>query len=67
MRLSRAGSTGRIDKASRGLKVGDELVFALGGRVVAIRVEAFGDRRGPPAEARALYAPATQTPPEAQV
>lgn len=56
LRLHRAGSAGRIDKASRGLKVGDELVFALGGRLVAIRVEAFGERRGPPAEARALYA-----------
>ncbi|MDP2258975.1 MAG: RNA-binding S4 domain-containing protein [Caulobacter sp.] len=56
LRLTRAGSEGRIDKASRGLKVGDELVFALGGRLVAVRVEAFGERRGPPAEARALYA-----------
>ncbi len=61
LRLTRAGSAGRIDKASRGLKIGDELVFALGGRLVAIRVEAFGERRGPPAEARALYA-LTQTP-----
>lgn len=56
LRLHRAGSEGRIDKASRGLKIGDELVFAQGGRLVAIRVEAFGERRGPPAEARALYA-----------
>lgn len=59
LRLTRAGSEGRIDKASRGLKVGDELVFAIGGRLVAIRVEAFGERRGPPAEARALYASAS--------
>ena len=57
LRLTRAGSQGRIDKASRGLKIGDELVFALGGRIIAIRVEGFGERRGPPAEARALYAP----------
>jgi ribosome-associated heat shock protein Hsp15 len=56
LRLSRAGSESRIDKASRGLKIGDELVFALGGRLVAVRIEAFGERRGPPAEARALYA-----------
>ncbi len=55
LRLTRAGSEGRIDKASRGLKIGDELVFALGGRVVAVRIEAFGERRGPPGEARALY------------
>ena len=38
-----------------GLKLGDELVFALGGRVVAVRVEAFGERRGPATEARGLY------------
>lgn len=55
LRLTRAGSEGRIDKASRGLKLGDELVFAIGGRVVAVRIEAFGERRGPPGEARTLY------------
>jgi len=55
LRLTRAGSQGRIDKASRGLKIGDELVFALGGRLVAIRIEGFGERRGPPVEARGLY------------
>jgi ribosome-associated heat shock protein Hsp15 len=61
LRLTRAGSQGRIDKASRGLKIGDELVFALGGRLVSVRIEGFGERRGPPAEARALYA-STQGP-----
>lgn len=59
IRFTRAGAEGRLDKASRGLKPGDELVFALAGRVIAVRLEAFGDRRGPPAEARALYAPLT--------
>lgn len=57
IRFTRAGTEGRLDKASRGLKRGDELVFALGGRVIAVKLEAFGERRGPPAEARALYAP----------
>ncbi len=57
MRLTRAGAESRLDKASRGLKLGDQLVFALGGRVVALRIEAFGDRRGPATEARTLYAP----------
>ena len=57
MRLTRGGAESRLDKASRGLRLGDELVFALGGRVVAVRVEAFGERRGPAPEARALYAP----------
>ena len=57
IRCTRAAAEGRLDKASRGLKRGDELVFALGGRVIAVRLEAFGERRGPPGEARALYEP----------
>ena len=57
MRLTRGGTESRLDKASRGLKLGDELVFALGGRVVAVRIEAFGERRGPATEARGLYEP----------
>ena len=57
IRFTRASAEGRLDKASRGLKRGDELVFALGGRVIAVRLAAFGERRGPPCEARALYEP----------
>lgn len=57
IRFTRMGAEGRLDKASRGLKRGDELVFALGGRVIAVRLEAFGERRGPPTEARTLYEP----------
>jgi len=56
VRFTRAGVEGRLDKASRALRRGDALVFAVGGRVVAVRLEALGERRGPPAEARALYA-----------
>ncbi|MFA7264107.1 MAG: S4 domain-containing protein [Caulobacter sp.] len=62
IRFTRAGAEGRLDKASRALRRGDELVFALGGRVVAVRLEAFGERRGPPGEARALYAPLEAPP-----
>ena len=57
IRLTRLGAESRIDKPSRTVKSGDGLVFALGGRVTAIRIEALGSRRGPPAEARLLYAP----------
>jgi len=57
VRLTRAGQETRIDKCSRAIKVGDRLVFAVGGRLVAVAVEALGERRGPPAEARALYSP----------
>jgi ribosomal 50S subunit-recycling heat shock protein len=55
VRLTRAGAESRIDKPSRAVKIGDELVFALGGRLTALRVEGLGERRGPPAEARLLY------------
>ncbi len=45
-----------VDKASAALHVGDVLTFALGEGVRVVRVLAFGKRRGPPAEARKLYA-----------
>jgi ribosomal 50S subunit-recycling heat shock protein len=55
VRLSRGGVQTRLDKASRPLKPGDEVVLALGGRLIAVRVENLGERRGPATEARALY------------
>lgn len=55
VRLTRSGQESRIDKCARPVKPGDSLVFANGGRVVAIRIEGVGDRRGPPEEARGLY------------
>lgn len=57
VRLSRDGRETRLDKPSRTVKPGDGLVFALGGRLIAVRIEALGDRRGPAIEARALYSP----------
>lgn len=57
VRITRAGVEGRLDKPSRILKIGDDLVFAVGGRVIAVSVAACGERRGPPAEARGLYTP----------
>ena len=56
IRLTHNGLQSRLDKPSRGVHVGDSLVFALGGRLVAVRVEGLGERRGPAEEARALYA-----------
>ncbi len=56
VRMLRDGGEARLDKASRTLRPGDGLVFALGGRVTAIRVLDPGQRRGPAAEARTLYA-----------
>jgi len=55
VRLTRAGQETRLDKCARPVKVGDALVFALGGRLVAVTVQALGERRGPAAEARTLY------------
>ena len=55
VRLHRDGREQRLDKPSRTVHVGDGLVFALGGRLVSIRVAAAGERRGPASEARGLY------------
>ncbi|HEY2659057.1 MAG TPA: RNA-binding S4 domain-containing protein [Caulobacteraceae bacterium] len=61
IRLSRGGVETRLDKPSRAVKPGDGLVFAVGGRLFAVRVEALGERRGPPSEAATLYS-ALQNP-----
>lgn len=55
VRLTHQGRQTRLDKPSRVVHPGDEMTFAVDGRVCAVRVEALGERRGPPAEARALY------------
>ena len=44
-----------VDRAHAAVKVGDVLSFAVHGRVRVLRIEALPARRGPPAEARALY------------
>ena len=60
IRLTHHGRQTRLDKPSRCVHPGDELTFALNGRVTAVRVEALGERRGPPEEARALYSALTE-------
>lgn len=55
VRLTHQGRQSRLDKASRSVHVGDELVFALSGRLHVLKVEALGERRGPAEEARTLY------------
>ncbi len=55
--LTRGGVLSRPDKPSRTVKTGDELVFAIAGRLTAVRVDSMGTRRGPTAEARLLYSP----------
>lgn len=55
VRLGRAGQTLRIEKASVMVKPGDVLTVSLHAEVRQVRIAALGERRGPPAEARALY------------
>lgn len=45
----------RIERAHAPVRVGAVLAFPLGGRVRVLRVEALPSRRGPAAEAAALY------------
>lgn len=55
VRLIRDATEVRLDKASRTVRPGDRLVFALGGRLTSVQVDALGERRGPAEEARRLY------------
>ena len=55
VRLTHNGVQTRLDKPIRTVHIGDTLVFAVGGRLVELTVEGFGERRGPAGEARALY------------
>jgi ribosome-associated heat shock protein Hsp15 len=54
-RLVHDGVPRRIEKSSVEVEPGDALTLPLRGKLIAIRVEAIGVRRGPAAEARALY------------
>jgi len=55
VRLTHQGRQVRLDKPSRSVHAGDDLTFVIDGRASSVRVEALGERRGPPDEARALY------------
>jgi len=55
IRLTHHGAQTRLDKPSRSVHPGDEVLFAQGGRLIAVRVIQLGEKRGPPEEARALY------------
>jgi ribosome-associated heat shock protein Hsp15 len=51
VRVNRA----RVTKPSHAVRAGDVLTITLRGRVLVLRIQAPGHRRGPPAEARQLY------------
>ena len=48
-----------VERAAAPVRAGDVLSFALRGEVRVLRIEALPLRRGPPAEARALYSELT--------
>lgn len=64
VRVTHAGVQLRVDRPGRAVRPGDELVFAVGGRLTALRIEAVGERRGPPAQARLLYTLANAPQPD---
>ena len=49
------GASRSLDKPSAEIGSGDKLLFPQGGAIRSVEVIAIGHRRGPPAEARALY------------
>jgi ribosome-associated heat shock protein Hsp15 len=55
MRIVHAGVARRLEKPSAEVEAGDALVFARGGKLIAVRVEGLAARRGPSDEARMLY------------
>ncbi len=57
IRLTHNGVQTRLDKPSRSVHPGDEVLFARAGRLIAVRVVQMGDRRGSAQEAYALYEP----------
>lgn len=55
VRVTHAGTQARIDRPGRAVRVGDGLTFVRDGRLHDLRILSLGVRRGPAAEARALY------------
>jgi ribosome-associated heat shock protein Hsp15 len=47
----------RVEKSSAAVHVGDTLTIPTAKEAMVVKVLALGTRRGPPAEARALYEP----------
>ena len=45
----------KVDKPGHALKPGDVLTLGRGGQVIAVRVLALAEKRGPATQARTLY------------
>lgn len=55
IRITRHGQTRKTDKAGQRVCVGDVLTFYKAKSIETVEVLAIGERRGPAAEAQALY------------
>jgi len=55
VRLSHNGQTRRIDKPATAIAQGDVVTLARGGHITSLEILDLGTRRGPAAEAQALY------------
>ncbi len=55
VRIVHDGVARRLEKPSVEVVAGDALLLPQRGRLVALRIEGLGVRRGPAAEARTLY------------
>jgi ribosome-associated heat shock protein Hsp15 len=56
----------RVAKASQAVRPGDVLTFPKTSHVRIIQIDALGERRGPAAEAQALYTDLSPPPPKAE-
>ncbi|MEE2879017.1 MAG: RNA-binding S4 domain-containing protein [Pseudomonadota bacterium] len=55
VRVTRDGTTRKLNKPASRLAVGDVVSLALGSQIVELRILDFGSRRGPASEAQTLY------------
>lgn len=55
VRLTRGDETRKTVKPGAALRIGDRVTFAKAGSIHTIEIVALGTRRGPAAEAAALY------------
>lgn len=55
VRITRAGETRKVEKAGATLCIGDVVTYGRRDDIRVLEVLGFGERRGPPAEAQALY------------
>jgi ribosome-associated heat shock protein Hsp15 len=57
----------RVDKPSRQVHPNDVLTISVRSQVLVVRISSIGTRRGPPAEARLLYAPLDADAPSGRI